>query len=389
MKTKNITTAVFLDLSKAFDTLSHDKLLKKLHHCGIRGLSNDWFRNYLQNRKQYVSLEGTNSNLSAIQLGVPQGSILGPILFLIYINDIQHATTLNLLSYADDTTVYTSGATLRGIIPKLNEELGNLNQWFMANKLSLNINKTNYMIFTPGHLQHDGNTQIMINGHELTQAGKNRQLTSVKFLGLYIDENLTWRHHIDKIQTKLNSSIYAINSMKKFLPHYALRTIYQTLVESHLTYGIQLWGNSSHCDKLFKTQKRALRYIYKKPRISHTDPLFKKSKIMKLPDIYHVHTALFMHDIKNKRLPKGLCSLFKENNNNTRQHNNFYVDKPRTKFSSRLPKHQFVKLWNDLGLDLKKCKTRNSLKTALKKEILSKYDKEVKCKNKHCPDCTK
>ena len=303
MKTKNITTAVFLDLSKAFDTLSHDKLLKKLHHCGIRGLSNDWFRNYLQNRKQYVSLEGTNSNLSAIQLGVPQGSILGPILFLIYINDIQHATTLNLLSYADDTTVYTSGATLRSIIPKLNEELGNLNQWFMANKLSLNINKTNYMIFTPGHLQHDGNTQIMINGHELTQAGKNRQLTSVKFLGLYIDENLTWRHHIDKIQTKLNSSIYAINSMKNFLPHYALRTLYQTLVESHLTYGIQLWGNSSHCDKLFKTQKRALRYIYKKPRISHTDPLFKKSKIMKLPDIYHVHTALFMRDIKNKRLP--------------------------------------------------------------------------------------
>jgi len=242
------------------------------------------------------------------------------------------------------------------------------------------------MIFTPGHHHHYGDMTIMINGLEITQAGNNKQLTSVKFLGLYIDENLTWRHHIDKIQTKLNSSIYAINSMKNFLPHNVLRTLYQTLVESHLTYGIQIWGTSIHCDKLFKTQKRAIRYIHKKPRISHTDPLI--SKIMKLQDLCYIHTALFMYDLNNKRLSKGMVNLFKENKYNTRQYNNFHVDKPRTTFSSKLLKHHFVKIWNGLGIDHKKCKTRNSLKVALKKELLSKYDQKVKCQNKHCPDCT-
>ena len=183
--------------------------------------------------------------------------------------------------------------------------------------------------------------------------------------------------------------MYAINSMKNLLPYYALRTYYQTLVESHLTYGIQLWGNSTHCNKLLKTQKRAIRYIHKKPRISHTDPLFKKSQILKLHDLYYIHTALFMHDLKHKRLPNGLDNLFTENKNNTRQYNNFRVEKPRTSFSAKLPKHQFVHTWNSLDIEFQNCKTHNALKKALKKSFLSKYDKEIKCNNNHCPDCTK
>lgn len=385
--TKNLTTAIFIDLSKAFDTLNHDKLLTKLDNCGIRGHSNDWFRNYLYKRKHCVNYNGSNSKLLDIHMGVPQGSILGPILFLIYINDIKNATNLNLLSYADDTTVYKSGATLTDMIPEINNELDKLNQWFNSNKLSLNVAKTNYMVFTPNNNYVKSNQKIKIDGKEINQAGNDKQSKYIKFLGIYMDENLTWKYHIENMLTKINRSIYAINLMKNFLPKYALRTIYQTLVESHLNYGIQLWGNSTKCNKLEKTQKKVIRYINTKPRLAHTDPLFNNSKILKLNDLYRLHSTLFMHDFKNKRLPNCLDNLFKNNHNRTRQLHNMVVYKPRTTYSAKLPKHQFVKIWNELPAILQTCKSRGTLKAELKKKILNTYETDVKCTNIACPDC--
>ena len=170
--------------------------------------------NIPQVEKQYVNYDGSNSELLNIQLGIPQGSILGPMRFLICINDIKDATSLNLLAYADDTTVYKSGAKLTDMIPHINHELMKLNQWFKANKLSLNTDETNCMIFAPNKGYSKDNMNIMIDGKVLKQAGKNNKTNSVKFLGLYLDENITWKYHIDQIQTKISRSIYAINLMK-------------------------------------------------------------------------------------------------------------------------------------------------------------------------------
>ena len=232
-------------------------MLRKLEHYGIRGICNDWFKSYLTGRQQYTEVHNTSSSLRNISCGVPQGSILGPILFLIYINDIQFCSELNLLSYADDTTVYASGTNLADIETVMNTELTKLDDWFRSNKLALNVSKSKYSIFSPSKMTHS-NISINICNSVLEREH------STKFLGLNIDEQLTWKSHINKLKAKLSSSIYIINRIKNHLPHKALKDIYYTLIHSHLIYGNTAWGASSQIEHLFKIQKKAIRLINRK-----------------------------------------------------------------------------------------------------------------------------
>ena len=153
--------ATFLDLSKAFDTINHNILLTKLDNLGIRGVVNTWFRHYLTERKQYMEIHGVKSNLQQLTCGVPQGSILGPILFLLYINDIQNSTYLKVLCFADDTTCSYSSDSVLNLYHVMNQELEKLNQWFRANKLCLNIRKTKYVIFRPSIIRTHENEHML------------------------------------------------------------------------------------------------------------------------------------------------------------------------------------------------------------------------------------
>lgn len=231
-------TAVFLDLSKAFDTINHEILINKLAHYGIRGIANNWFRSYLSSRFQYTEHDKHKSSKAKIEYGVPQGSILGPILFLIYINDIKNSTCLNLLSYADDTSIYASDKDLPRLFTHINTELDKLNHWFRANKLSLNTNKSNYIIFSPSNKPKFDQYTIKIDNHEIDRIGNNQAVDSFKFLGIYLDENITWKQHISAISSKISMSIYAMNRAKNILPYTALKMLYTTLAQSHLQYGI-------------------------------------------------------------------------------------------------------------------------------------------------------
>ena len=163
--TKDITLAVFIDLSKAFDTICHTTLLNKLNFYGIRGITNEWFKSYLTQRKQYTVINSSKSALEYITCGVPQGSIIGPIIFLLYINDINYGTSLNVLSYADDTTIYTSNSNADTLYAEVNKELIKLDDWFRANKLPLNVKKTNYSIFPPTKFPHDVNRTLIFKKH--------------------------------------------------------------------------------------------------------------------------------------------------------------------------------------------------------------------------------
>ena len=220
--TKDVTLSVFIDLSKAFDTINHDILLKKLNFYGIRGVPNSWFANYLSNRKQFTEINNCKSALTNISTGVPQGSILGPILFLLYINDINNCTSLNLLSFADDTTIYRSGPYNKELFDEVNYELIKIHTWLCTNKLSLNVKKSKVCIFSPPNSRYTlGNNCISVNNVKINFIGENDE--SIKFLGLHIDEHLTWSKHIAAITSKISKSLFVINRVKYVLPHYALK----------------------------------------------------------------------------------------------------------------------------------------------------------------------
>ena len=205
------TIGVFLDLSKAFDTINHDTLLKKLQHYGVRGKALEWFTNYLTKRQQYVRYHEIDSVLQEMVCGVPQGSVLGPLLFIIYMNDLPNALRHSKsIIFADDTTIYLSSNSTNTLLQHINHDLENLTTWFQCNKLSLNISKTNCMYFSK-QTEATKNIDITIANRQITQ------VTSTKFLGIIIDNKLSWINHTSNVQKKLSSGLYVLNRTKSIL----------------------------------------------------------------------------------------------------------------------------------------------------------------------------
>ena len=203
--------AILCDLSKAFDVINHDILLSKMNNYGIRGLANDWFKNYLSCRQQYVDIDGITSHQVKIQIGVPQGSILGPLLFLLYVNDIGNSCHGRILSFADDTTLITSSSNLNELFTNANVYINNLYEWFCSNRLSLNANKTKYIVLRPRHTREDlSQYNIHIGNTQLSRIGNDCLEKSSKFLGMHLDENLTWKMHMNEINKKVSRALSSI-----------------------------------------------------------------------------------------------------------------------------------------------------------------------------------
>ena len=197
-KPKQLTAAILCDLSKAFDVINYDILFEKLDHYGIRGIAKNWLVNYLSNRKQFVVFKNAKSKHCKIDCGVPQGSILGPLLYLIYVNDIGNCTEEHLLSFADDTTLILSSSDEISLFHKANLEMDNLYDWFCANRLSLNPQKTKYIIIKAPRAKCDlTGLNISINGTPLSRVVKGCKERSTKFLGVYIDDTLSWKSHVE------------------------------------------------------------------------------------------------------------------------------------------------------------------------------------------------
>ena len=209
---KEFTVGIFLDLSKAFDTIDHCILFDKLQHYGIRGVPLDWFKSYFNERQQFVVYNDISSQKIPINCGVPQGSILGPLLFLLYINDICNASDiLHYVLFADDTNLFYSHKNLSFLIDQVNHELLKLSDWFAANRLSINFEKTKFMIFRPKQKSCNVDVNIVLSSHQISLTNE------VSFLGVILDEHLSWKSHITHVTRKMSKSISIIKKASFYL----------------------------------------------------------------------------------------------------------------------------------------------------------------------------
>ena len=257
VRSKNV---VFLDLKKSFDTVNHPILLSKLHSYGVKGNAYKLLSSYLDNRTQKCAVNGVLSKSCTLTCGIPQGTILGPLLFLLYINDLPNCLSDSQpRMYADDTRLIYADNDICSIEASLNQDLSNINRWLIANKLTLNMTKTEFMLI--GSRQKLNNLAVLpaleINGTKLNR------INFTKSLGVLIDENLTWSNHIPAISKKIASGIGSIKRISHCVPPATLQNIYHGLVLSHFDYCSVVWGNCAKTlsDKLQKLQNRAVRVL--------------------------------------------------------------------------------------------------------------------------------
>ena len=383
LEKNNYCVGIFIDLSKAFDTIKHDILLKKLEYYGIRGLPLNLIQNYLANRRQYVSYRNTVSDAETIRYGVPQGSILGPLLFLLYINDLPKISNiLSFLIFADDTTIIYSNPNLIDLIDKLNSELQHLSEWFSANRLSLNTSKTNFISFGSRWNQNDktidqSDQNIIINNEIISR------VYYAKFLGVLIDSKLTWYNHINYISLKISRSLHVMNRIKHLVPKKTLLTLYYSLIYPHLNYCVIIWGSAckNALNRIKVLQKRAIRILDKNHWLAHTDSIFKHFQIIKLEDIYSLSCLIFMYKLKHNLLPDSCNNLATIRTANLtisrhydlRSEQEFVVPKHRTMAREKCIKIRGPKLWKKLPDEVKKQPTLPSYKKSLKQHFIKSY----------------
>ena len=348
---------VFIDLQKAFDTVDHNILLSKLHHYGVRGLPNQLFRSYLTNRQQFVSISGHNSQKRPVEHGVPQGSVLGPLLFLIYINDLPNAinnSETNL--FADDTCLLSSDSDLKHLETKINSDLAALTSWLKANKISLNITKTEVLLFRSRNKSITHEFNLKIDDHDLKFS------THVKYLGILIDEFLAWNYQFEQLASKLSRANGIMAKLRHFVPQPVLKTIYYAIFHSHLSYASIVWGQSlSQNSRIGKLQKKCLRIISFSNFNAETQPLFANLGIPRLQNWIFKCNITLVYETLNKISPVALQSIlnFKtlSHQHDTRNRSLKLLERRKAKtlnFGLKSIQYQSLLNWNQLLLYSKK-----------------------------------
>jgi hypothetical protein len=384
MDKKEHCMGIFIDLSKAFDTIDHTILIYKLNKLGIRGICNEWFKNYLKNRSQSVRLSKDNSNdfilsnTCPIIYGVPQGSILGPLLFTIYILDMPDSISHGIpISFADDTSIFINHSSLEDLYIHAYEDLNAIIDWFNANKLSMNLLKTKYILFEPylkyKDLHKNSIPELIINGIKIDQV----ECTS--FLGLQLDSKLNWNLHVSKVVNKLRQAMYIFNSTKRILSKYSKKTLYYANVYSHITYGAFLWApmiKNSQTNTISKLLNKIVSCIMNTKRFNNS--AYKELELLKFTDVTKLELGKFMYKLVNKLLPTDIYETVVGRQNQDRHYQTRNRNVPRiAKHTSNLYNNSFLVrsnlVWTQLPEHIKSTTHIKSFKQNFKKLTLSNY----------------
>lgn len=345
------TIAIFLDMSKAFDYVCHKLLLCKLERYGIRGNALSWLESYLNNRDQCVEITKTSQNMKKIysssysfnRCGVPQGSVLGPLMFLVYINDLPNVIDQKCILFADDTTLIIKSKSLSDLERIANCNLEKVVQWLENNNLKINVSKTKFIKFQTSHCVNINN-KLDINY-------KNNAIDNVqstKFLGIVIDNFCNWKAHIDSLVNKLDRFVYALNRIRQVASQEAAVMAYNGYVSSTLRYGLILWGNSVDAQRAFVLQKKCIRSICGAHYLDSCKPLFKKLNILPLPCLYIFEIGNFVHKYD------GLFKKNKDYQHRGRRGERLCIPPQRLALCSRNSYCMAVRIYNKIPDNFKK-----------------------------------
>ena len=367
---KELLIAVFLDLSKAFDTVEHNILLKKMDHYGIRGIINNWFKSYLNNRFLFVNYLGVKSELMSVPCSVAQGSILGPTLFSILVNDLGNVLEFcKCIMYADDTTIYLNGRTYLLTHAKIQKDIRSIAEWLKANKLSLNIEKTCYITF------RSKTSKVKVDRHNLKIDGVTiNRMTQTKLLGVVLDEHLTFKQHIEQLISKLKKSLSYVRLSKYITPSWIRRNIYYAHFYSHLTYALNSWGTL--ISKKLTTQLQTLQdkiiteVGFPSMDLSRTKTVFK---LLNFDEIINSELCKLAYRYFYEEVPEPVLDFFEKPKNivyNLRNKGIPTVKKHTSTLFNKSFLNKCMSAWRTLPLELRKEQTNyETFKSHLKKWV--------------------
>ena len=365
--------AVFIDLKKVFDTVSHKGIIDKLKKIGIDGIELDWFRTYLEGRMQCVELNGIRSNSRNITVGIPQGSLLGVLLFQLHINDIYRCLRFSTaILYADDTTLLLSGSSLCFLKAKLQHDLSALSNWLCINSLKLNVSKTKCMLFYREGL--NPYVSLTVEDQEI------EMVTSFKFLGIKLDCDVSWVSHYKDLHLKLMKLSFVLHSLTRILPYMCMKVLYFSYYHSHIVYCMTSWYPLLPHNlqlALCRLQKGIVRSIGKLPYRSHCMPIFKKFGILALDDLLLVKNRKLIFRVMRGQCSKPLCNFFRDQPTHSMRY-------PTRNRSINVKKHSLsmvnksflckaVMDWYSLDSNMKTCNTSKCLNKSEKTRILVTY----------------
>lgn len=364
---------MFVDLAKAFDTVSQSQLLEMLERIGLRGNTYNLMRSYLTLRTQQIKVGDSLSKPTVIEYGVPQGTVLGPLLFNIYISDLYGILTNgDVASFADDTAIYFSGDSWSSLKATVESDMSKLLHYFKDKLLTVNVEKTCYLPFTSLNSNLPAFTSLNISGECSCDTVTIQSSSKAKYLGLYIDPHLRWNLHTDYVTKKIRSLLYKFKHLKKYLTISQLRILYFALIEPHLVYGIVAWGGvtNNHLKNLAVAQKWVLKIIYNKNYTYSSELLFRESEMLDMRQLFCYATMIKQYTYKKYDVSSHDYSLRNQNSY-------IYIPRVGKTITQRSFYYLGPKLYSSLPDEIRSLNSLKMFKNKVMKWIRTKSRLEV------------